>query len=115
MIFLLFLIPAIVALLLFVLGRRRVTPAEFIMLLIVQGIVLGVTWYFADQDTRGATKDHAVYNGRVREKRRVQVYCVHRYDCGCVEGEGCETCYRHPFDVDWNVYSTSGDVLALPT
>ncbi len=125
--FLLFLIPAFVSLVLFVLGRHRVTIGEFSLLLVVQGAVVGVSWYMFDEEAQGSTKDVAVYNGRVREKRREEVSCSHKYECRCRRDcggtgsnrtrgtcpEKCDTCYEHPFDVAWNVHSTSGDVLTL--
>ncbi len=120
-VFLLFLIPALVALVLFVVGRHRVTILEFVGLVFVQMLVVVFAVDLGNRETRANTEDHAVYSGRVREMRREKAECRHAYACNCRDtscdtppcSEECDTCYEHPFDFEWNVYSTSGDVLTL--
>jgi hypothetical protein len=59
-------------------------------------------------------------NGEVISKYEDQVSCTHSYSCNCKEictGEGkdrtcstsCDTCYQHPFDIDWVVDTNVGD------
>lgn len=66
------------------------------------------------------TTDVEIWNGQVLKKAREEVSCSHSYSCNCVEvcsGSGsertctdvCQTCYEHPFDVDWMVYSEAGN------
>lgn len=68
----------------------------------------------------GKTSDYEVLNGRVSGKERNKVSCSHSYSCPpCTKTcsgtgsnqtctEHCSTCYDHPYDVDWDVYTTVG-------
>jgi hypothetical protein len=69
-----------------------------------------------------STHDTQILNGVVTAKQRNKVSCSHSYDCMCVQscssdGRGgqsctqiCQTCYDHSYDVDWDVYTTIGDM-----
>ncbi len=59
--------------------------------------------------------DVAIINGEVTSKKRDVVHCRHSYPCRCrtvrsgkTTSTHCDTCYRHPFDVDWDVHSNVG-------
>lgn len=64
-----------------------------------------------------ATSDTEIWNGEVTGKEQVKVSCEHSYPCHCrmescgknCEEEVCDTCYDHPYDWDWRVYSNVGD------
>ena len=68
-----------------------------------------------------ASKKHdtEILNGHVTGKARVQVSCEHSYPCHCYSYscgtaknpstcQHCDTCYEHPYDIDWNVEATTG-------
>lgn len=68
----------------------------------------------------GKTHDVEIWNGQVESKSREVVPCRHSYQCNCYEscsGSGshrscteiCQTCYEHPYDVDWDVHTSIDD------
>ncbi len=58
--------------------------------------------------------DVEILNGRVVDKFPQRVSCIHQEECNCrMNDEGrrvCEMCDIHPFDIDWVVRTTVGDV-----
>ena len=67
------------------------------------------------------TSDTQIISGKVLSKSRERVSCEHSYPCHChqvCEGSGrnescsqeCDTCYEHPYDVDWNVQTSIGTI-----
>jgi hypothetical protein len=67
------------------------------------------------------TSDQYVLTGQVSSKYSEKVSCEHSYECNCVKScsgsgssqtctEVCQTCYDHPYDVNWVVKSTVGSV-----
>jgi hypothetical protein len=62
--------------------------------------------------------DIEILNGQVTNKFSQRVSCVHSYECNCTtrtDSDGnsqrvCQTCYEHPFDVNWVVETTVGNV-----
>lgn len=67
------------------------------------------------------TWDTQVLNGSVKSKSSDKVSCSHSYPCRCrTESSGfgknrtshmvCDTCYSHPYDVDWTLHSDLGDI-----
>lgn len=68
------------------------------------------------------TRDTEILNGYVTGKERNKVSCEHSYQCMCVQscssdGRGgqscteiCQTCYDHSYDIDWDVYTTVGNL-----
>lgn len=67
------------------------------------------------------THDVEILNGAVTGKEQNRVSCSHSYSCNCREecsGSGesrscsqvCDTCYEHPYDWDWDVYTTVGNL-----
>lgn len=88
------------------------------------GIQFGITIFFVGilymVSTASLTSDVELLNGEITGKDSVRVSCSHSYDCHCkwvTRGTGknkrrvkkCDTCYRHNFDVNWEVYSTVGN------
>jgi hypothetical protein len=73
----------------------------------------------------GVTSDTEVWSGTVTGRQRNEVSCSHSYPCNCHEvctedsnghescTEHCDTCYEHPFDVDWDVYFSTGKVISI--
>jgi len=68
----------------------------------------------------GKKHDTEILNGHVINKARHEVSCRHSYKCNCYNTtscdskghctttEHCSTCYEHSYDVDWDVYATTG-------
>lgn len=66
------------------------------------------------------TSDVNMLNGRVTGKKQEWVSCSHSYPCNChthcSSGKNstctttCQTCYWHPNDWDWRVFSTIGSI-----
>ena len=65
--------------------------------------------------------DFAILNGQVTGKKSEKVNCEHSYTCNCVttcSGSGssrtcstiCQTCYEHSYDIDWNVFTSVGNL-----
>jgi hypothetical protein len=67
------------------------------------------------------TDDVEIWDGAVSSKARVEVSCEHSYECNCyytTDSKGnstrhCSTCYEHPYDVDWDVYSDIGKSISI--
>lgn len=114
----LLLLPALVALGFLAFGGTRVTFKEFLVqlaaMLVYTGICCGVIYW-------RNTTDYESINGQVTSKKMERVSCRHPYCCmycsrEVCSGSGnsrschseqycCMTCYDHPFDQDWNVYT----------
>ncbi len=59
--------------------------------------------------------DTQILNGKVTDKIKESVSCVHSYSCNCIRtcnknncSTHCSTCYEHSNDYDYNVHSTIG-------
>lgn len=72
-----------------------------------------VFMYVAAKDSQGG--DVMVLNGHVTKKFSQRTSCSHSYSCNCrivQNGKStttkCDTCYEHPYDVDWVVKSNVG-------
>lgn len=122
MAFLFLAIPVIlIALINYLFFRKRVTLIELgcqigAILLLMVICVFGCS--------AGKKSDTEILNGHVTNKARNQVHCRHSYECPpcwytehcsgsgkdrhCWKTKHCSTCYRHPFDIDWDVYATYG-------
>lgn len=121
-----FMSPYLLLLLVFPLGwpfvaralfGKDLSPAELaINVLLVVGLV--AAGYKAG--TFSQTADVQVLNSEVTSKAREEVSCSHSYSCNCRQscsGSGknsscsttCDTCYEHPYDVDWVVKSAPLD------
>lgn len=114
--------PLLLELILFLtLGERKLTWKERFSILGIQVIatlVMTAVIYGAN------THDVEVWNGVVARKAREEVSCSHSYSCNCVEscsGSGsnescsttCQTCYEHPFDVDWALYTSNNEQILI--
>lgn len=63
--------------------------------------------------------DTEIISGQVEGKKQVKVSCSHSYKCHCYTTcsggktrtctQHCSTCYDHPYDFDWDVYTTIGE------
>lgn len=61
--------------------------------------------------------DYEILNGVVEDKYSKRVSCSHSYPCNCrtvktgkTTSTVCDTCYSHPYDVDWVVKSNVGSL-----
>jgi len=109
----LFIIPALVGMIAFRFSSG-ITPKEFALQMVAQAVVAGLSvWAIYSANT----SDTEVLNGVVVSKRKVRVHCEHSYKCHChtvCSGTGkkrschekCSICYEHPFDYEWQVYSS---------
>lgn len=86
--------------------------AQVAVILVLVFSIKGVSEWAAIQDTE-------VWSGYVTGKEQNRVSCSHSYSCNCRQvcsGSGssrtcstvCDTCYEHPYDYDWDVYSSIG-------
>jgi len=94
--------------------KHEFTRAEWVVVIVGNTIICTVVYiggaYMSLQDTE-------IWNGHVTHKHSEKVRCEHSYQCNCVSvscGKDCttrvcQTCYRHSYDVDWNVKTTAGD------
>lgn len=119
--FALLLVPVLIALGAYLLGRGRVTIGEFAIQLVAQCAVAGVS---AAVIYYGNTADLETWNGRVASKKQEWVSCQHSYPCRCRTvcsrtGKStscrtvCDTCYEHSNDWDWAVYTTNSERIEI--
>jgi hypothetical protein len=84
-----------------------------IQIIICVSIVV-IVWFAGKANM---TADMELINGMVTGKAKVKVSCSHSYQCNCIttcSGSGstrscttiCQTCYDHPYDYDWRVYTS---------
>lgn len=82
------------------------------------GIILTLVVYATGMYSQ--TDDIEILNGQVISKYHEKVPCRHSYQCHChmvtsgygkhsTTTEECDTCYEHPYDVDWVVHSNVRD------
>lgn len=119
------LIPALVALGFLVWGKGLVSLGEFLIQLgamcLYSLLCMGIVYWSNTSDTE-------YINGVVSAKRMERVSCRHPYCCRWCEscssdGRGgtscttycCSTCYDHPYDQDWNVYSNVQRAWSIDT
>lgn len=120
---LLFCIPLIISLVLYIIFRERITFKEFMCQILVQAAIAGVSSaaiYYSN------TTDTQLLHGEVTNKTRDEVSCGHSYECNCRQecsGSGdqrscsrvCDTCYEHDYDVEWNVHSNINRSVEIDT
>lgn len=97
---------------------RAISLQELAINMVVAGLlaagVYGMGRYYQ-------TADVEVLNGQVLSKASERVSCSHSYSCNCREvctGSGqnrscsttCDTCYEHPYDIDWVLKTSLGRV-----
>jgi hypothetical protein len=108
---LLMLVPALISIGALIFFKRDDSYGDLAIQLgivaLVMTIGLGIAYW-------SRTDDIEILDGQVTGKARVQVSCSHSYSCNCYyttdskgnTTEHCSTCYEHPYDVDWEVYSS---------
>lgn len=103
--------------------KKAVTLAEFGLQLAVPAVLMVVglcVCYYQ------STTDVELWNGRIVAKARQVVSCRHSYECNCTNvcsGSGksrsctriCQTCYEHPYDVDWRISADTNESLTINT
>lgn len=119
---LLMLIPIIIALISVLSFKKKVTLQEFGLQLAVPAMCMFIGLCFAYFQS---TTDTEIWNGRVTAKKSERVGCRHSYSCNCVttcSGEKnetcstvCQTCYEHSYDMDWNIYASTGESVTIST
>lgn len=98
--------------------KHEITVLEMLGNLAVGVVIVLIGWYAGKYVQ---AMDVQVLNGQVQGKYSERVSCSHSYSCNCVEscsGSGqnrscsttCQTCYDHPYDVDWNLKTSVGEL-----
>jgi hypothetical protein len=124
---LLMLFPLIIALVTLLVFKGKVLFWEFAAQVGVVALFVAVALGIAYESR---TSDTEVWNGQVTAKKRNEVSCRHSYECNCYytedcSGSGssrsctstkhCSTCYEHSYDVDWDVYASTGESTGIDT
>src|SRR5271166_2082915 len=120
---LLMLFPLIIALVTLFAFKGKVLLWEFAAQVGVVALFVAVAIGIAYESR---TTDTEVWNGQVTQKKRNEVSCRHTYSCNCHEvcsgsgsnrscSEHCDTCYEHRYDVDWDVYASTGESTSIDT
>lgn len=100
---------------------KKVTWQEAAIQIGVQAFVAGISALLCYCSETGDTE---VWNGVVTGKERQRVSCSHSYSCNCRQtctGSGnnrscsqtCDTCYDHPYDFDWEVYTSNNETIDI--
>lgn len=114
----LFFIPALIALGMFIFTKRKITLKEFLLQMVIQSAIAGISVWIIFNANTGDTE---LLNGQVTKKYKDRVSCEHSYRCRCRQectgsgnnrrcSEVCDTCYEHYNDYDWVVNSTVGSL-----
>lgn len=92
------------------------------------GVIVGILSLVAGVSVAicyvGNTSDTEVWNGVVTKKTSEHVSCSHSSPCNCSQSctgtapnqtctTTCQTCYDHSYDVDWNVFTSNGEVIKI--
>lgn len=118
---LLMIVPLIIALAVLLIFKKAVTVGEFLAQLGITAAFIGICLTVA---YHSRTSDVEIWNGQVTQRESHHVSCSHSYRCRCrmvTSGSGknqtsheeCDTCYEHPYDVDWTVHSSSGESVNI--
>lgn len=103
-----------------VIFHKTITWKEFLIhILIPIPFVAFVYWI----GTYNSIADLEVWNGQIIDKKKEKVSCIHSYSCNCVTvscGKDCttticQTCYDHPFDYVYKVYTDIKEVFKIKT
>lgn len=118
---LLMIIPIAISIASLLFFKGKVTWFEFLgqvgIVAIFVAACLSVSYFSSTTDTE-------IWNGQITAKDHYRVACSHSYPCHChmvssgsgksrTETEECDTCYRHPYDVDWEVKASTGESLDI--
>lgn len=87
---------------------------EVLLMIGIQTVVAGIS---AAISYHASMTDDEIWNSKVVNKTQDRVSCSHSYCCRhgtCGSGKNkytcCKsTCYRHPYDFDWNVRAENGE------
>lgn len=126
MIYLLFGVPLVLAILFVTYHRKTHEPKETLMataIVVVLSCLIQAGTYAAF--SLGSSGDVEILNGYVTAKERNKVSCEHSYECNCyyttscsgsdsskscTRTRHCSTCYEHSYDIDWDVLTTVGNL-----
>lgn len=119
MIYLLFIVPVICAILFVVYHRKAHDQKETLIataVVVVLSCLLQAGTYVAF--SLGSSGDVEILNGYVTGKQRDMVSCEHQYQCGqtcTTDSKGNQSCVpiycdEHSYDVDWDVHTTVGNL-----
>jgi hypothetical protein len=121
----LMLLPLLVELGFFLFAQKKLRLQSLLIEMGVQAAITALMLlclYYSD------TSDTEILNGKVTQKYSEHVSCEHSYRChchmvthcsgsgkkrSCETDEECDTCYEHPWDVDWNVKSSLGTEISI--
>lgn len=116
MIYLLFLVPIIGAVIFIASHRKEAEIVKMTLLALAVSCALQVVLYLTL--SLGGAGDTEILNGYVTGKERNQVSCEHQYVCG----QSCSSdakgnlscvpiyCDEHNYDIDWDVHTTVGTI-----
>lgn len=122
MVFLGFLIiPTLLAFYMLVFNHTKIKLREFIAQIVIQSIVALISAGIVGAINVSDTK---ISNSRISKKVKEKVSCEHSYQCNCIttcSGAGksrscttiCQTCYHHPNDWNWVLYTTKKDKIKI--
>lgn len=89
----------------------KISGPELAISIAIFAVLSSVSWYFMNT---AAIFDTQVLNGVVTGKDREIVHCRHSYSCHCRRdskgNQSCDTCYEHPYDVDYTVNTSVGNI-----
>lgn len=121
MLFILLLVPLILAFVIKLFAKGRITFKEFLVQMAIQAVIAAAS---AAAVYHQNVADHEFWNGRVTKKEKEWTSCSHSYPCNCrtrCSGSGksrscytsCDTCYSHSNDWDWAIYTTNNERLEI--
>lgn len=98
--------------------KGRINWKEFAVMETAVFLVLLMGYGIA---TYRSTADTEIWSGRIAQKQMQRVSCSHSYPCNCrtvscgkdCSSVVCDTCYLHPYDQDWNVWTTNGEGMSI--
>ena len=111
-------VPTLVLLVSFFLFERKYTLGHVFLQFGIQVVVCLIAFLIT---FNWSLYDTEVWNGQVTDKKSVQVHCRHSYPCNChtvdcgknCETTVCDTCYEHPYDIDWDVYTNIDETITI--
>lgn len=96
----------------FLLNKEIKINHTFIIIGISCCLVLG-SWFGIQYHTLSSVE---IWNGQIIKKYHKKVSCEHSYSCNCrstKNGTSCDICYEHPYDIDWDLDTTTGDTITI--
>lgn len=118
---LLMLLPLAIAVASLLIFKGKVTIAEFLSQI---AVVAAFVVIFLSVSYFNRTTDTEIWNGQVTGREHHHVSCSHSYQCNCrtvrsgsgknaSSHEECDTCYEHPYDVNWTVHASTGEAINI--